>query len=322
MIKSQCIDEQLFGCISENAIKEKDYLSLIEALHLIDKNETIQLKNFLPALINYATMDDIINCYFASDATESGSNFSLLTTSIANMFKTFLENIVHIGPLRQPPERYFILSSTSGCKYVGQKGQYMADVIINNIKLFNDINKQFDKLNLGYDLRAIPLVSDVADINDLYAIRLYKKNSNIHISMTDVGFGVSQVLPIIVQSMLSQKKTILIEQPELHLHPAQQAELGDVFIKSALGQNKNTFLIESHSEHLILRLMRRIRETYYKNLPGGLPSIRPDDVAVLYVEADGENGSIVREMPLNERGELVKAWPGGFFEEGLREVLS
>ena len=137
-----------------------------------------------------------------------------------------------------------------------------------------------------------------------------------------MGIGVSQVLPIIVQCILSADKTLLIEQPELHLHPAQQAELGDLFIEASLGENKNTFLIETHSEHLILRIMRRIRETYNGNLPEGLPAISPNDVAVLYVEPDGKNGSIIREMPLNERGELVKAWPGGFFEEGLREVLS
>lgn len=113
---------------------------------------------------------------------------------------------------------------------------------------------------------------------------------------------------------------MLIEQPELHLHPALQAELGDLFIQSALGEQKNTFILETHSEHLLLRIMRRMRETSQGNLPAGVPPVRPEDVAVLYVEQDGPQ-SIVREMPLNERGELVKAWPGGFFEEGLREVL-
>jgi hypothetical protein len=71
---------------------------------------------------------------------------------------------------------------------------------------------------------------------------------------------------------------------------------------------------------LILRIMRRMRETFEGKLPDGLPPLRPADVAVLYVEPHGAR-SIVREMPLNERGELVKAWPGGFFEEGLREMM-
>ena len=66
--------------------------------------------------------------------------------------------------------------------------------------------------------------------------------------------------------------------------------------------------------------MRRMRETSTGKLPEGAIPVRPEDVAVLFVESDGSQ-SIVREMPLNERGELVKAWPGGFFEEGLREIL-
>jgi len=146
----------------------------------------------------------------------------------------------------------------------------------------------------------------------------------------DLGFGINQVLPVLVAAAMQlgpplkglTSRIVAIEQPELHLHPAMQAELGDVFIESALGERKNTFLLETHSEHLILRIMRRIRETHLGKLPKekNLPPVRPSDVAVLYVEKEGPR-SIVREFPLNERGELVKAWPGGFFEEGLREML-
>ena len=66
--------------------------------------------------------------------------------------------------------------------------------------------------------------------------------------------------------------------------------------------------------------MRRMRETGTGELPDGVPAVHPDDVMVLFVEPDGTQ-SIVRQMPLNERGELVKAWPGGFFEEGIREIF-
>ena len=63
-----------------------------------------------------------------------------------------------------------------------------------------------------------------------------------------------------------------------------------------------------------------MRETSTGKLPDGIPEVRPEHVMVLFVEPDGAR-SLVREMPLNERGELVKAWPGGFFEEGLREIF-
>jgi hypothetical protein len=145
--------------------------------------------------------------------------------------------------------------------------------------------------------------------------------SNTPVTHRDVGIGISQVLPVLVHAYADAAKIVAIEQPEIHLHPALQAELGDVFIESALGMRKNTFLIETHSEHLILRIMRRIRETHLNTLPKGAIPITRNDVSILFVEPDGAR-SIVREMPLNEIGELVKAWPGGFFAEGLREVLS
>jgi len=154
----------------------------------------------------------------------------------------------------------------------------------------------------------------------LQELILVDKRSNTSVSHRDVGIGVSQVLPVLVGAYASQSQIIAIEQPEIHLHPALQADLGDVFLQSALGENKNRFLIETHSEHLLLRIMRRMRETASGKLPEGCLPVRPEDVMVLFVEPDGSR-SIVREMPLNENGELIKAWPGGFFEEGLREIF-
>lgn len=150
---------------------------------------------------------------------------------------------------------------------------------------------------------------------------LVDKRSSILVSPRDVGVGVSQVLPVLVSAYGEDEALVAIEQPEIHLHPALQAELGDVFLESALGGRNNRFLIETHSEHLLLRIMRRMRQTFDgEPLPNELPPVRPEDVAVLFVEPDGSQ-SLVREMPLNERGDLVKAWPGGFFDEAMGEIF-
>ena len=166
-------------------------------------------------------------------------------------------------------------------------------------------------------LRNLIRSSDIEKLNELILI---DRRSNTVVSHRDVGIGVSQVLPVLVSAYANQNKIVAIEQPEIHLHPALQADIGDLFLQSALGENQNRFLIETHSEHLLLRIMRRMRQTAAGELPDGIPKIRPEDVMVLFVEPDGSR-SIIREMPLNEHGDLVKAWPGGFFEEGLREVF-
>ncbi|MBE9194786.1 AAA family ATPase [Synechocystis sp. LEGE 06083] len=150
---------------------------------------------------------------------------------------------------------------------------------------------------------------------------LIDKRSDTVVSHRDVGIGISQVIPILVSSYGLSDSLVAIEQPEIHLHPKLQAELGDVFIESALGQQQNRFILETHSEHLLLRIMRRMRETYYEELPEGISPVTPDDISVIFVDPDPE-GSIVLEMPLNRKGELKKSWPGGFFEEGLEEVFA
>lgn len=151
-------------------------------------------------------------------------------------------------------------------------------------------------------------------------LSLFEKGTETTMSLRDIGIGISQILPVLVHAYGEQGKLIAIEQPEIHIHPGLQSEIADVFIESALGEQGNKFLLETHSEHLILRIMKRIRQTFDGKLPDGATAITSQDVQILYVERS-ERGCAVREMPLTERGELAKAWPGGFFEEGLKEMF-
>jgi len=149
---------------------------------------------------------------------------------------------------------------------------------------------------------------------------LIDKRTGTPVSHRDVGIGVSQVLPVLVSAYAFRDQLVAIEQPEIHLHPALQAELGDVFLDSALGEQGNTFLLETHSEHLILRILRRIRETADGELPKGVPEARPEDVAVLYVQP-GSDGAEVIHIPVTEEGEFAQPWPEGFFPERTKELF-
>lgn len=148
---------------------------------------------------------------------------------------------------------------------------------------------------------------------------LVPDGQSIEVQPHDVGTGISQLLPVVVLALDSERNLIAIEQPELHLHPALQAELGDLFIESALGERKNTFILETHSEHLILRIMRRMRDTVRKRR-GDAPPVTPNDVAVLFVDSTPE-GCVVRELRLKPDGSLLDPWPRGFFEESFTELF-
>ena len=155
---------------------------------------------------------------------------------------------------------------------------------------------------------------------DLQDLVLIDKRTGTPVSHRDVGIGVSQVLPVLVSAYASENELLAIEQPEIHLHPALQAELGDVFLESALGESGNTFLIETHSEHLLLRILRRIRETTDGELPQGVPDVHPEHVAVLYVQPGREDTEVLH-IPVTADGEFERPWPNGFFAERAEELF-
>jgi len=166
----------------------------------------------------------------------------------------------------------------------------------------------------------VVLSVDDSDIDRVKELVLVDKRTGTVVTHRDVGIGISQVLPVLVAAYGSSGRIIAMEQPEIHLHPALQAELGDVFIEAATGERKNTFILETHSEHLILRLLRRIRETASGELPAGMPPLKPEDVAVIYVQAEKDGAKVV-EIPVTLEGDFSQSWPEGFFAERAKELF-
>lgn len=250
----------------------------------------------------------------------------ILIEHIASEFNILVNDVYYLGPLRAYPPRNLIffkdreIFRLSDADWLAG-GARAWDAVWRYDLLRNDVNDWLNKkLKTPYELVVRRFTADDASSEKIEELVLIDKRFNTVVSHRDIGMGISQVLPVLVSAYAYATQIVAIEQPEIHLHPALQAELGDVFIESALGERKNTFLLETHSEHLILRIMRRMRDTVRGTLPEGLPPVRPEDVAVLYVDRkDDDSTSVVTELALDEEGQLLDPWPGGFFEEGYNE---
>jgi predicted ATPase len=173
----------------------------------------------------------------------------------------------------------------------------------------------------------IPYTMELKNIGDeltgeYLSLELTDTRSNVKVLPTDVGFGISQLLPILIEGVTAQFERvgsiICVEQPEIHLHPRLQAMLGDFFIETITNvsekkrkRNSTQWIIETHSETLMYRLQRGIRDGAITN----------KDISVLYVEPRGKKGASVSELRLDENGEFIDIWPDGFFVENLYEIL-
>ena len=154
---------------------------------------------------------------------------------------------------------------------------------------------------------------------------LHNEQLGIDVSPCDIGVGISQIIPVIVAGALAADNHVFIaiEQPELHIHPAGQTVLADIILKAIDPREKipPMFLLETHSEHLMLRLLRRIRETNENELPEGFQPVKPEMISVLYVQAKEGGGTEITPLPITPDGDFSRKWPNGFFEERAEELF-
>lgn len=268
--------------------------------------------------------------------------------------RDYLNTMTYIGPLRDIPARGF-RPRLSPDEARWAHGMAAWDLLYtdNRGDLTDAVNKWLgDKERLGttYEVvrikqREIPMPSrfsqifdrsltedDIPELQELYAklatrtdIALRDFVKNIMVAPSDIGVGISQMIPVIVGCLQDRRGILSVEQPELHIHPAIQVGMGDLFIEAVQAANgtvgtSRTLLVETHSEHIMLRLLRRVRETDTGELPPGVIGIRPKDIAVIYVESR-EDEVVFRAMRVDNDGDFQDRWPHGFFEERAEELF-
>jgi predicted ATPase len=159
-------------------------------------------------------------------------------------------------------------------------------------------------------------VKEVARGSGLYRAWVRRDAESPLALITDVGFGISQVLPAIVLLYYAPEgSTVILEQPEIHLHPSVQASLADLII-TAIKTRGLQVVLESHSEHLLQRLLRRIAE----KTESPYPEFNADDVKLYFCTQD-QGASQLNPLQLNLYGG-IENWPKDFFGDALEDTVS
>jgi predicted ATPase len=204
---------------------------------------------------------------------------------------------------------------------MGTKGEYVVDAILAAREKGKYISRGRGKRKLTLEeavalwLKELGLihsfnVNRIAESSNLYEVKVKRSPQSSEVLITDVGFGVSQILPVLVMCYyVPEGSTILLEQPEIHLHPSVQMGLADVFI-DVMKNRHVQIILESHSEHLLNRLQRRLAEN----------SINKNEISLYFCEA-GQAGPKLTQLKLNLIGD-IENWPKDFFGDQFGETAA
>jgi hypothetical protein len=249
----------------------------------------------------------------------SARNLPRVLSACENYLSNFLHQIVYIGPFRREPERTYRFSENKILN-VGKKGENSVLLLGQDVRQENGLTQKVSdwfETTMGCRLKIVPIDGS------LFKIHIHRINvEGIGESLIDVGYGVAQVLPIVTQLFFDSEevndeyrkrftyipnRTYIIEQPELHLHPAVQSSLADLFVQKVANDPTSKIVIETHSEHLIRKLQVLVADLDI--------NVTPDDVAIYYVDKSESGVSSVTRMHLNAKGQFEEKWPSGFFDK-------
>lgn len=252
-------------------------------------------------------------------STETDLNLAFLQELIMSAISKFNTKIVHIPPIRGIPSRIStvpdLMNQDPSVSYVYSQYEYDERTRepfrlprsrtrrrLKKSEVQKLVNLELEKLGISYKVEIESLPFSGAPLANIQLV----DKSGKKLTLLDVGRGISQLLPIIVAAHTERMSTILVEQPEVHIHPKLQADLADLFVEST----ENQWIIETHSENILFRIQKRIRE-------GKLPA---DQVQCIYVESiNGEAKPV--EIGFRDDGSLSRDFPLGFFDIGLEEFL-
>ncbi len=267
-----------------------------------------------------------VKCYgFPDEAVGYFQNSGFVNVIELELERQFGDRLFYLGPLRSYPAREYHWQGLSPVD-VGQRGERSVEALLASWTRGRTNTRKRNKS--GHPIRLITveehvaawlhdlgLIADfgverISAVTNLYRVVVSPFGSDVPVLLTDVGFGVSQILPVLVLlAYVPEGSTVVLEQPEIHLHPSVQAGLADVILETARARRVQV-IVESHSEHLLRRLQRRVAET----------EATPDEIALYFCEFDGKQSRAER-LALNLLGE-IENWPEGFFGDPFGETAA
>lgn len=247
-------------------------------------------------------------CYGFSDEAMVYYQGTSFLADLALAFEQQFRRVYYLGPLREYPQRIYEWAGEQPFD-VGLRGEKAVAALLagkhqrvykgkgNQPTLERRIAQWLAEMRLGHEFRTFQLVANGTQ----YQVKLTRDTGGHEVLLPDIGFGVSQVLPVLVLCYYAPEgSTVILEQPELHLHPAAQSALADMLVDVVKRRNLQ-LIIESHSEHLLRRLQRHIADG----------ALARDDAALYFCQSN-EGVSSLQPLEVDLFGHITN-WPDDFF---------